>query len=444
MQIGLKRGTVVLCDYTDSYAAAIQAEAKKTMRILREILGTDAADIQHVGSTAIRGIKSKPIIDLMVGVYTFETIHQHDRALEEAGIIYRKQDVPGQLLYVVGEGDYRTHHIHVVIYGSEAWNNYINFRDYLNQRPEIASRYSALKQQLADQYPNDRGAYTEGKQKMIDEILEQAALWRKLGADLAITEFDADASGLIDPVVLLKDEPRIPKILISCFAFSSFERLKNSLENVTELGVLKNANYWTHYYKASWQGMEIGLVCAEVGAASCVGLFEDLFAMGAETLILYGNCGVLDRSIDDLAIILPTSAIRDEGTSFHYCPPSREIAVNTDYGDLFESMLRELGIPYHKGKCWTTDGFYRETAWKMQKRKEEGCICVDMEASAMAAVAKMRGKKILQFFYAADNLDTASWDVRSLSQLVRLEDKDSVGLIALEAARRIYLLSQSD
>lgn len=437
MQIGLKRGTVELIDNTGANAANIQAEARKMIELLREILGSDAADIQHVGSTAIRYIKAKPIIDLAVGVRDFEKIHRHDQELEEAGILYRKQDVPGQLLYVVGKGDYRTHHVHVVIYGSEAWNNYINFRDYLNQRPEIAFRYSALKEQLAMQYPNDRGAYTSGKQALIDEILEQASLWRKLGQDLAITEFDPDPSSLIDPVVILKDEPRIPKILISCFAFSSFDRLKSSLEDVTELGILKNANYWTHYYKAKWQGLEIGLVCAEVGAASCVGLFEDLFAMGAETLILYGNCGVLDSSIDDLAIILPTSAVRDEGTSFHYCSPSREIDVNTDYGDLFEAMLQELKIPYHKGKCWTTDGFYRETAWKMQKRKEEGCICVDMEASAMAALAKMRGKKVLQFFYAGDNLDTASWDARSLSQLVRLEDKDSIGLIALEAARRI-------
>ena len=225
MQIGLKRGTVTLIDNTGANAANIQAEARKMIELLREILGSDAADIQHVGSTAIRYIKAKPIIDLAVGVHSFEDIHQHDQTLEEAGILYRKQDVPGQLLYVVGEGDYRTHHIHVVIYGSEAWNNYINFRDYLNQRPEIACRYSALKQQLADQYPTDRGAYTEGKQKMIDEILEQASLWRKLGADLSITEFDADPSGLIDPVVLLKDEPRIPKILISCFAFSSAPKL---------------------------------------------------------------------------------------------------------------------------------------------------------------------------------------------------------------------------
>ena len=447
MKIGLVRGTVSLEEYTEEYVTS----ARQMIDILRGVLGTDAVDIQHVGSTSVRGIKSKPIIDLMVGVHSFEDMHRHDEALKDAGIIYRGQDVPDQMLYVAGEGEFRSHHIHVVIYQSTGWNNYINFRDYLNQRPEIALRYSKLKEQLAAQYPNDRGAYTKGKETLIDEILAQAAVWRELGADEAdlpggsqadipLAEFDPDPTSMIDPVQLWASEPRVPKIFISCFAYHSFDRLKDSLQDVEELGVFKNANYWTPYYKATWQGMEIGLICAEVGAASCVGLFEDVFARGAETLILYGNCGVLDGSINDLAIILPTSAVRDEGTSFHYAPPSREIAVNVDYGDMFESMLKELGIPYHKGKCWTTDGFYRETAKKVQMRKDEGCICVDMEASAMAALASLRGKKVLHFFYAGDNLDTPEWDARSLSQLIRLEDKDSAGRIALEAARRIAML----
>ena len=62
---------------------------------------------------------------------------------------------------------------------------------------------------------------------------------------------------------------------------------------------------------------------------------------------------------------------------------------------------------------------------------------MEMEASAMAALAKMRGKKVLQFFYAGDNLDTPVWDERSLSQHVKLDEKDKVGVIALEAALRI-------
>ena len=438
MQIGLKRGTVALEAWNSAYVDC----AREVICVLRDILGEDAMDIQHIGSTSIRGIQSKPIIDLVVGVRDFAEMTVHNAALEEAGIIYRGQDVPEQQLYVIGEGEYRTHHIHVVIHGSREWNNYVNFRDYLNQRPEIALRYSQLKEQLAQEYPDNRGAYTKGKEQLIDEILTQAALWRSLNQDIAITEYDPDPSAVIDPVKILAEYPRVPKVFVSCFALASFERLLKFIEDESgtapvQIGVIKAANHYTPIYRGIYQGQEIGFVCAYIGAPACVGMCEELFAMGAETVILYGNCGVLDRAIDDVAIILPTSAVRDEGTSFHYVPFSREIDLNTDYGSLFENMLIDLKIPYHKGKTWTTDAMYRETEEKVRRRKAEGCICVEMEASAMAALAKMGGKKVLQFFYAGDNLDTPVWDERSLSQHVKLDEKDKVGLIALEAALRI-------
>ena len=439
-KIGLRRGTVALEENTGAFADAIFASAGHVIDQLRKILGSDAVDIQHVGSTSIHGIRTKPIVDLAVGVRRLEDLEKHKEALEKAGIHYRGPDVPGQCLYIVGEGDIRTHHIHGVIYGSEAWNNYINFRDYLRQRPEIALRYTRLKEKLSLAYPNDRGAYTQGKEELIAETLSQAEDWRAMGADLPLTEYDPDPKGVIDPVAFYKVFPRVPKIFISCFALASFDRLLKFVEtngSLEKLGEVHMANCVSPTYRGLYQGVELGFVCAEVGASTCVGMFEELFGLGAETLILYGNCGVLDSSIDDLAIILPTNAVRDEGTSFHYAPPSREIPVNEDLGPLFEQMLKELKIRYHKGKTWTTDAFYRETTWKVQKRKEEGCICVDMEASSIASLAKLRGKKVLQFFYAGDNLDTLVWDERSLSAYARLDDKDKVGLIALEAARRI-------
>ena len=82
---------------------------------------------------------------------------------------------------------------------------------------------------------------------------------------------------------------------------------------------------------------------------------------------------------------------------------------------------------------------YRETREKAARRKAAGCICVDMECASVAAAAQFRGKEALQFFYAADNLDSAEWDERSLSNFANLEEKDRIALIALEAARRIVI-----
>ena len=176
MSIGLKRGTVLLEPHSDEWDAA----AEEMIHQLKQILGDDAADVQHVGSTSIKNTVAKPIIDLAVAAYDFEQIKKHNEELAACNIVFRKEDVEGQMLYVAGdfENDIRTHHIHVVPYGSKAWTNYINFRDYLNAHPEKAMEYSELKQRLASQYADSRGEYTKNKQQMIDNLLQEAALWK--------------------------------------------------------------------------------------------------------------------------------------------------------------------------------------------------------------------------------------------------------------------------
>ncbi|MCI8485332.1 MAG: GrpB family protein [Lachnospiraceae bacterium] len=84
------------------------------------------------------------------------------------------------VLFVKGdfEKDFRTHHIHVVKWNNNEWNNYINFRDYLNAFPEKAMIYDDFKRKLAIQFSEERRQYTEGKKQLIDEFLEEARLWR--------------------------------------------------------------------------------------------------------------------------------------------------------------------------------------------------------------------------------------------------------------------------
>lgn len=96
-----------------------------------------------------------------------------------------------------------------------------------------------------------------------------------------------------------------------------------------------------------------------------------------------------------------------------------------------------MRVKYTIGKVWTTDAFYRETQDKVNCRKEQGYICVDMECSANTALAQFKGKELVEFFYAADNLDSEQWDVCSLSNYDRREEKDRIATVALELARRI-------
>ena len=76
------------------------------------------------------------------------------------------------------DGDIRTHHIHIVKWDEPDWNNYINFRDYLNAIPEKAIMYDAFKLKLATQFSNDRKSYTAGKQEIIDQLLSEASIWK--------------------------------------------------------------------------------------------------------------------------------------------------------------------------------------------------------------------------------------------------------------------------
>ena len=152
-----------------------------------------------------------------------------------------------------------------------------------------------------------------------------------------------------------------------------------------------------------------------VGAPACVGSFEEVIQMGIKKFILVGYCGCLDEKIADYSIIVPTSAIRDEGTSYHYAPTSDEVKLNTRVVKKIETKLKELSIHYHKGTTWTTDAMYRETPAKVARRKAQGAITVDMECSDMAAVAKFRGVEFGQIFYAADSLAEETYNPRSLN-----------------------------
>ena len=98
--------------------------------------------------------------------------------------------------------------------------------------------------------------------------------------------------------------------------------------------------------------------------------------------------------------------------SYHYLPPGREAHPHPDAVAAIERVLAATGLPYAKAKTWTTDAFYRETRAKIQLRKSEGCVTVEMEAASFFALAQFRGVKLGQILYAGDDLSGSEWDHR--------------------------------
>ncbi len=190
--IGLKRGTVKLCEHEKEWGA----EAQNTIFCLKKICGNAIKDIQHVGSTSIRSIKAKPIIDIVVAVDDFNDILSFEKELKDYGFYYRphaQASIKGQLLFACGSfyegtGDLQTHFIHVVRTNSMDWINYINFRDYLNSTPSAAKEYEALKVNLAKQasIDNNREKYLMGKHDFIVFTLRKALAKSYLGKTVNI------------------------------------------------------------------------------------------------------------------------------------------------------------------------------------------------------------------------------------------------------------------
>lgn len=250
---------------------------------------------------------------------------------------------------------------------------------------------------------------------------------------MILNEFDPRKDAIINPANVRPPQEGFPRVAVSCFSHVTFDRLVESLHG-EEIARISNANLPFPIYRAVYRGVPLALYMSPVGAPSCVGALEEMFSLGAEKIVLFGNCGVLDASIADCSIIIPDAALRDEGTSYHYAPPSDEIAVNPRYREEFIQILRRHGCSYTVGKVWTTDAFYRETHEKVARRRESGCICVEMECAAVAAVAAFRGKDVFHFFYAADNLASEQWDERSLSTHAKVDEKDRIAQLALELA----------
>lgn len=184
--IGLKRGTVKLFDHETEW----EIEALTTIEKLKSVCGSVISNIAHVGSTSVKSIKAKPIIDIAVATQDFDAFLEYEKELCYNGFYYRPDcGMDGkQLLFACGSfydgtGDEQTHFIHVVKKGSMEWINYINFKDYLNSNEAVAKEYEALKISLAEKNPEDKGRekYLAGKHDFIVRTLRTALVKSYLG-----------------------------------------------------------------------------------------------------------------------------------------------------------------------------------------------------------------------------------------------------------------------
>ncbi len=232
------------------------------------------------------------------------------------------------------------------------------------------------------------------------------------------------------PTDTTKRIENFPKICVSTFSESIIQKFA-SMKNVEKIAELYTANGALPVYKICYKNQEIAFYLSRVGAPACVVGFEEIVAMGAKKFVLFGSCGVLDDEKVKGRIIIPTFAVRDEGTSYHYIASSEEIEASADSIQTLENVLKDCGYPYIKGKTWTSDAIYRETKAAIDERRQEGCIAVEMECAAMLAVSQYRKIPFIQFLYGADNLSSEKWEIRDL-EMYGLTNAEKYMLLAFE------------
>ena len=186
---------------------------------------------------------------------------------------------------------------------------------------------------------------------------------------MLLEEFDREIDAVINPEMCVERIENFPEVTISCFSWNLFDSVLEAFD-AKKIADLHSATGLNPVYEVEYKGKRFALFHSLVGEPICVAQYEEVMAMGSKRLILLGNCGVLDKTIEDCGIIIPTAAIRDEGTSFHYAEPGNVIEVNKKYRDTFKNVLADCGYSYVEGMTWTTDACYRETREKVNRKEQ--------------------------------------------------------------------------
>lgn len=237
--------------------------------------------------------------------------------------------------------------------------------------------------------------------------------------EFPVLERDDAEYGVILPTfddVHMNSRAQMPEKAI--MAFVKERHILSFIEKHKGTFVVKHKTVSKSYdmYVFKYKGEEIVLCQVGVGAPIAAQILDWLVGHGVKKVVVGGSCGVLTE-VEEGTFMIPIKALRDEGTSFKYIAPSRYIDLDKNAARSIEKTFTRLGLKYQECFTWTTDSMYRETADMIAYRKAEGCETVDMECSALAAVAKFRNIKYGQILFSADSLaNIEKYDARAFGR----------------------------
>ena len=203
------------------------------------------------------------------------------------------------------------------------------------------------------------------------------------------------------------DAIKVPKRLLMTYQRSTYEYAKKLVDG-------KSVDWWMYgesqpFCIGRFNDTEIGLGRFWIGAPAAAMTLEEVIACGTKTIFEVGLSGGLQTFLQPSDIVAVTEAIRDEGTSYHYLPPEVKVESSTRLRERLVKHLNEKNIKHFVGPVWSTDGVYRETHSKFRKFKNAGILAVNMETSAIFAVAKYRNVEAASAQVISDILTETGW-----------------------------------
>jgi len=228
-----------------------------------------------------------------------------------------------------------------------------------------------------------------------------------------ILEFDGVSPPIVNPCeydAFVETRRGIKRCLITYFT-DVVENMERDML-INQVVRIRMEGHRPRLYHMNVDGETIYVLPIPVGAPQAARMLEVLNARGVKKFMVCGGAGTLDDKKTGERVLVPTSAVRDEGTSYHYLPPSREVQMNPYVQGVITKTLINEKVDYMPVKTWTTDAIFRETKDVVELRKSEGCDVVEMECSAFLAVSQHLGLTTGQLLYAADYLSKDGWNYR--------------------------------
>ncbi|XXM73102.1 GrpB family protein [Lysinibacillus sphaericus] len=167
----MNKPNVELSEYNKEWAAKFEYEKNQ----IKNVVGTAISAVEHIGSTSIKGLTAKPIIDIMAGIDDLNRTEILIEPLSKIDFEYvPKPELTDRRFFRKGLWGKGTCHLHICEFQGKEWYEKLLFRDYLRNHPQAAKEYAQLKSELAVKFKFDRPAYTERKEPFIRKIIEEA------------------------------------------------------------------------------------------------------------------------------------------------------------------------------------------------------------------------------------------------------------------------------